>query len=80
MKKIKYKFSPIIFICVMLLGFLTYKLIKRDSQFTNVEKIIKKHNAVRESSKNLTYPTISKPASSQIGMIGGDSVRVSKNN
>ena len=79
MTYIKPKLIPILFLCVMLLSFLTYKLIKRDSQFTNIEKVIKKYNAIKESPKNLSYPTISKPASSQIGMVGGDSVRVINN-
>ena len=61
---------------MVLLGSLIYKLIQRDSQFTNVERVIKKHNAIRESSKNLSHPTISKPANSQIGIVGMDSVRV----
>jgi hypothetical protein len=77
MKYRKYIF--ISFICIILLGSLIYKLIQRDSQYTHIEKVIKKHNSIQKSPENLTYPLVSKPASSQIGMVGGDSVRVINN-
>ena len=63
-------------ICIILLGFLIYKLIKKDNQYTHIEKTIKKHNGISQYQKNLYYPTTSKPVNSQIGIIAGDSVRV----
>lgn len=77
MKHKKYIF--ISFICIILLGSLIYKLIQRNSQYTHIEKIIKKYNSIQKSSENLSYPLVSKPANSQIGMIGEDSVRVINN-
>ena len=47
-------------------------------KLTHIEKVIKNHNSIRESLKNPSHPTISKPSSSQIGIVGGDSVRVIK--
>ena len=77
MKYRKYIF--ISFICMILLGSLIYKLIQRDSQYTHIEKVIKKYNSIQKSPENLTYPLVSKPANSQIGIVGGDSVRVINN-
>tara|TARA_R110001606_G_C15026131_1_gene610394 strand:+ start:392 stop:553 length:162 start_codon:yes stop_codon:yes gene_type:complete len=48
----------------------------RNSQYTHIEKTIKKHNSIKNNSDNLAYPVVSKPASSQIGIVGGDSVKV----
>ena len=48
------------------------------SNLTNVEKAIKEHNSVKSSLQNPQHPTIAKPPSSQIGVIGIDSVRVSQ--
>jgi hypothetical protein len=76
MKRIKYNSTTMLSICIILLGFLIYKLIKRESQYTHVEKVIKKHNGIKESTEDLYYPTASKPANSQIGMFAGDSVKV----
>ena len=45
---------------------------------THIEKTIKKHNSVKSSLQNPKHPTITKPSSSQIGVIGEDSVRVSQ--
>jgi hypothetical protein len=76
MKKLK-SFNIIWFIFLLFtISFTIYKLIQRESQYTHIEKVIKKHNAIRESLENPTHPTIRKPASSQIGIMGIDSVRV----
>mgnify|MGYP003652675736 CR=1 FL=1 len=78
MKKLK-SFNILWFIFLLfIVSFTTYKLIQRESQYTHIEKVIKKHNAIMESLENPTHPTISKPANSQIGVVGMDSVRVIK--
>ena len=52
--------------------------ISTQSNLTHIEKTIKKHNSVKSSLQNPKHPTIAKPPSSQIGVIGADSVRVSQ--
>ena len=52
----------------------------KDSQYTHIDSVIKKHNAIKESLEHPYHPTITKPASSQIGVIGQDSVRVMPKN
>ena len=76
MKRIKYNSTTMLSICIILLGFLIYKLIKRESQYTHIEKVIKKYNGLKQSPEDLYYPTASKPANSQIGVVAGDSVKV----
>tara|TARA_R110000744_G_scaffold260374_1_gene375336 strand:+ start:148 stop:384 length:237 start_codon:yes stop_codon:yes gene_type:complete len=76
MKRFKYFNILCLVFLLSISGFVIYKLIQRESQYTHIEKTIKKHNAIKESLENPTHPTISKPASSQIGVIGMDSVRV----
>ena len=70
------RYSFISFICMIVLFSLIYKIIQRDSQYTHIEKVIKKHNSIQKTSDNLSYPVISKPASSQIGVVAVDSVKV----
>tara|TARA_R110000822_G_scaffold14043_1_gene49560 strand:- start:885 stop:1115 length:231 start_codon:yes stop_codon:yes gene_type:complete len=60
----------------IILVFMIYKLSTRKSDLTHIETVIKKHNGVRESLANPKHPTVIKPASSQIGIVAGDSVRV----
>lgn len=47
-------------------------------ELSHIEKIILQNNTVKESVENSKYPTINKPASSQITVIGQDSIRVFK--
>lgn len=47
-------------------------------ELSHIEKIILQNNTVKESVENSKYPTINKPASSQITVFGQDSVRVFK--
>ncbi len=70
------RYSFISFICMIVLFSLIYNLMHRNSQYTHIEKTIKKHNSIKNNSDNLAYPVVSKPASSQIGIVGGDSVKV----
>jgi len=76
MKYIKYNSTVMLSICIILLGFLMYKLIKKDSHHTHIEKNIKKYNGIIEFEENLYYPTVSKPANSQSTIINGDSIKV----
>ena len=76
MKRIKYNSTTMLSICIILLGFLIYKLIKREGQYTHIEKVIEKYNGIKQSPEDLYYPTASKPANSQIGIVAGDSVKV----
>jgi len=46
------------------------------TELSHIEKIILQNNTVKESVENSKYPTINKPASSQITVIGQDSIRV----
>ena len=48
------------------------------TELSHIEKIILQNNTVKESVENSKYPTINKPASSQITVIGQDSIRVFK--
>jgi hypothetical protein len=43
---------------------------------SHIEKVIKKHNSIKDSWTNVKHPTVPKPASSQSTVIYGDSVRV----
>lgn len=43
---------------------------------SRIEKVIKKHNSIKDSWTNVKHPTVPKPASSQSTVIYGDSVRV----
>lgn len=45
-------------------------------ELSYIEKVIKKHNSIKDSWTNVKYPTVPKPASSQSTVIYGDSVRV----
>lgn len=48
------------------------------TELSHIEKQILQNNTVKESVENSKYPTINKPASSQITVFGQDSVRVFK--
>ena len=45
-------------------------------ELSYIEKVIKKHNSIKDSWTNVKHPTVPKPASSQSTVIYGDSVRV----
>ena len=60
----------------ILIGLFCVLYCSTESQYTHIESVIKKHNAIKESLEHPYHPTITKPASSQIGVIGQDSVRV----
>jgi len=45
-------------------------------ELSYIEKVIKKHNSIKDSWINVKHPTVPKPASSQSTVIYGDSVRV----
>ena len=60
----------------ILIGICCVLYYSAESQYTHIESVIKKHNAIKESLEHPYHPTITKPASSQIGVIGRDSVRV----
>jgi len=76
MKRIKYNSTTMLSISIILLGYIIHKLSKREGQYTHIEKIIKKYNGIKQSPEDLYYPTVSKPANSQIGVVAGDSVKV----
>ena len=71
-----YKIFFIVISSFLFIGIIIYNVFINTNELTHIEKVIKKHNAIRESLENPTHPTIRKPASSQIGIIGMDSVRV----
>jgi len=64
-----------IFLVLMIIISL-FKLSTIETKGTHVEKMIKKHNGIRDFLSNPKHPTVSEPANSQIGIIGLDSVRV----
>jgi len=69
MKKLK-SFNIIWFIFLLFtISFTIYKLIQRESQYTHIEKVIKKHNAIRESLENPTHPTILYPTIPSLSII-----------
>tara|TARA_B110000858_G_C17459263_1_gene317716 strand:+ start:252 stop:491 length:240 start_codon:yes stop_codon:yes gene_type:complete len=70
-----FRFSIVILIIVVIA--MVYS-ISTQSNLTHIEKTIKKHNSVKSSLQNPKHPTIAKPPSSQIGVIGADIVRVSQ--
>jgi len=45
-------------------------------ELSYIEKVIKKHNSIKDSWTNVKHPTVPKPSSSQSTVIYGDSVRV----
>jgi hypothetical protein len=49
---------------------------KNKDDLSYIEKVIKKHNSIKDSWTNVKHPTVPKPASSQSTVIYGDSVRV----
>ena len=67
--------SFLFFLCF---GFFIYKLYTNTNNLTHIEKVIKKHNNIKESIENPKYPTIAKPVSTQSTVINGDSIRVSQ--
>ena len=60
----------------ILIGLCCVLYYSTEIQYTHIESVVKKHNAIKESLEHPYHPTITKPASSQIGVIGQDSVRV----
>lgn len=69
----------IIAVIVFALSIISMFLFIKTNELTDIEKVIKNHNAVKESILNTKYPTLSKPYNSQSTIINGDSVRVLKN-
>ena len=45
------------------------------TELSHIEKMILQNNTVKESVENSKYPTINQPASSQVTVFAGDSVR-----
>jgi len=45
------------------------------AELSHIEKMILQNNTVKESVENSKYPTINQPASSQVTVFAGDSVR-----
>lgn len=77
-KKIEkiYSIFLIVFIYFVCIGIIVYNIFINPNELTHIEKVIKKHNSVKQSISNPKYPTIEKPVSSQSTVIYGDSVRV----
>lgn len=73
MKNILKTLSPII---IILLCLIIIRILIQDNSVTHIEKVIKKHNSIKDSWTNVKHPTVPKPASSQSTVIYGDSVRV----
>ena len=60
------------------IGSVICNIIINKKELSHIEKRILQNNTVKESVENSKYPTINKPASSQITVFGQDSVRVFK--
>ena len=73
-----YKIFFIVISSFLFIGIIIYNVFINTNELTPIEKLIKKHNGIKESIANPKYPTISKPVSSQSTVIYGDSVRVLK--
>lgn len=71
-----HKIFVITFIYIFCIGLLIYNVFINNNELTHIEKVIKKHNSIKESIANPKYPIISKPASSQSTVINQDSIRV----
>ena len=74
-KTTTFRFSIVILVIIVIA--MVYSITTQPN-LTHIEKTIKKHNSVKSSLQNPKHPTIAKPSSSQIGVIGEDSVRVSQ--
>ena len=74
-----------ILICIIAFTIIWYILLSfsrsnsiKTNESTHIEKVIKRHNRVKESISNTKYPTLSKPSNSQSTIMYGDSIRVVK--
>mgnify|MGYP006253021025 FL=1 len=70
-----------VLLIAFLAGFIGYVICNvyfHKTELSHIEKRILQNNTVKESVENSKYPTINKPASSQITVFGQDSVRVFK--
>lgn len=65
----------IISIVVGFIGGVICNIYAHKTKLSHIEKMILQNNTVKESVENSKYPTINKPASSQITVFGQDSVR-----
>jgi len=57
------------------IGSAIYNIYIHKTEMSHIEKMILQNNTVKESIENSKYPTINEPASSQVTVIAGDSVR-----
>jgi|TARA_R110000822_G_scaffold160842_1_gene301240 hypothetical protein len=73
-----YKIFFIVISSFLFIGIIIYNVFINTNELTHIEKVIKKHNGIKQSIANPKYPTIAKPVSSQSTLIYGDSVRVFK--
>jgi len=57
------------------IGSAIYNIYIHKTEMSHIEKMILQNNTVKESIENSKYPTINEPASSQVTVFAGDSVR-----
>jgi transcription antitermination factor NusG len=65
----------IISFVVGFIGSAIYNIYIHKTEMSHIEKMILQNNTVKESIENSKYPTINEPASSQVTVFAGDSVR-----
>lgn len=65
----------IISFVVGFIGSAIYNIYIHKTEMSHIEKMILQNNTVKESVENSKYPTINEPASSQVTVFAGDSVR-----
>ena len=71
------KFFKILLISIIVgaSGGIICSIFVHKTELSHIEKMILQNNTVKESVENSKYPTINQPASSQVTVFAGDSVR-----
>jgi hypothetical protein len=71
------KFFKILLISIIVgaSGGIICSIFVHKTELSHIEKMILQNNTVKESVENSKYPTINEPASSQVTVFAGDSVR-----